>query len=39
METWRIGAGGAVTIQSTDEGEYLEMETKVMTALTAFQSK
>ncbi|KAJ4305333.1 para-aminobenzoate synthase, (PABA) [Kalmusia sp. IMI 367209] len=38
-ETWRIGAGGAVTIQSTDEGEYLEMETKVMTALTAFQSK
>lgn len=38
-ETWRIGAGGAVTIQSTDIGEYLEMETKVMTALTAFQSK
>ncbi|KAJ4350186.1 para-aminobenzoate synthase, (PABA) [Didymosphaeria variabile] len=38
-ETWRIGAGGAVTIQSTDEGEFLEMETKVMTALTAFQSK
>ncbi|KAF1974747.1 para-aminobenzoate synthase [Bimuria novae-zelandiae CBS 107.79] len=39
VETWRIGAGGAVTIQSTDRGEYLEMETKVMTALTAFQSK
>ncbi|KAL5384204.1 hypothetical protein PMIN02_009329 [Paraphaeosphaeria minitans] len=38
-ETWRIGAGGAVTIQSTDEGEFLEMETKVMTALTVFQSK
>jgi para-aminobenzoate synthetase len=38
-ETWRIGAGGAVTIQSTDEGEFLEMETKVMTALTAFQAK
>jgi len=38
-ETWRIGAGGAVTIQSTDQGEFLEMETKVMTALTAFQSK
>lgn len=37
-ETWRIGAGGAVTIQSTDEGEYLEMEAKVMTALAAFQS-
>ncbi|KAL1609966.1 para-aminobenzoate synthase, (PABA) [Paraconiothyrium brasiliense] len=37
-ETWRIGAGGAVTIQSTDEGEFLEMETKVMTALTVFQS-
>lgn len=39
IEFWRIGAGGAVTIQSTDEGEYLEMETKVMTALTAFQAK
>jgi len=37
-ETWRIPAGGAVTIQSTDEGEFLEMETKVMSALTAFQS-
>lgn len=27
-ETWYVGAGGAVTIQSTDEGEYLEMKTK-----------
>lgn len=38
-ETWRIGAGGAVTIQSTDEGEFREMEAKVMTALTAFQAR
>jgi len=36
-DTWRIGAGGAVTIQSTDEEEFLEMETKVMSALRAFQ--
>jgi para-aminobenzoate synthetase len=37
-ETWRIGAGGAVTIQSTDEDEFLEMETKVLSALRAFQT-
>jgi para-aminobenzoate synthetase len=36
-ETWRIGAGGAVTIQSNDQDEFLEMETKVMSALRAFQ--
>lgn len=32
-QTWSVGAGGAVTIQSTDEGEYLEMETKASTVL------
>lgn len=34
-ETWRVGAGGAVTIQSTDEGEFLEMETKASSVLGA----
>jgi len=33
-ETWRIGAGGAVTrFQSTGERQFLNMETKVMIAL------
>lgn len=32
-ETWRVGAGGAVTIQSTDEGEFLEMEAKQSSVL------
>ena len=36
VESWRIGAGGAVTIQSSDLGEFLEMETKVTSALGAF---
>ncbi|KFY81217.1 hypothetical protein V499_00043 [Pseudogymnoascus sp. VKM F-103] len=36
-DTWFIGAGGAVTIQSTDEAEFLEMEVKAMSALTTFQ--
>ncbi|KAF2202685.1 para-aminobenzoate synthase [Delitschia confertaspora ATCC 74209] len=36
IETWRISAGGAVTIQSTDQGEFLEMETKAESALSAF---
>ena len=35
-DTWVLGAGGAVTIQSTDEGEYLEMNTKVMSVLDSF---
>ena len=35
IETWRVGAGGAVTIQSTDEGEFLEMETKAGSVLGA----
>lgn len=34
-ETWRVGAGGAVTIQSTDKGEFLEMETKASSVLGA----
>ncbi|KAF1952764.1 para-aminobenzoate synthase [Byssothecium circinans] len=34
-EVWRIGAGGAVTIQSTDEGEFQEMETKCSSVLGA----
>lgn len=38
-ETWRVGAGGAVTIQSTDEGEFLEMETKASSVLGALFSK
>lgn len=33
--TWRVGAGGAVTIQSTAEGEFLEMETKAGSVLGA----
>lgn len=37
VETWRIGAGGAITIQSTDEAEFLEMEVKASSALTTFQ--
>lgn len=32
-EMWRVGAGGAVTIQSTDEGEFLEMEAKQSSVL------
>jgi para-aminobenzoate synthetase len=35
METWRVGAGGAITVQSTDEGEFLEMETKASSVLDA----
>lgn len=34
---WRIGAGGAVTVQSTDKGEYDEMETKLDSVLKTFQ--
>lgn len=34
-EVWKIGAGGAVTIQSSDEGEFLEMETKTSSVLGA----
>jgi para-aminobenzoate synthetase len=38
-ETWRIGAGGAVTVQSTDEYEFLEMETKASSVLGALFPK
>lgn len=34
--TYRIGAGGAVTIQSTDEGEFTEMDVKLSSVLGAF---
>ncbi|KAI0153142.1 para-aminobenzoate synthase [Xylariaceae sp. FL1272] len=34
-ETWRVGAGGAVTIQSTDEGEFEEMQVKASSVLGA----
>ena len=36
-DVWRIGAGGAVTIQSTAEGEFAEMETKLDSVLRTFQ--
>ncbi|KAF4120919.1 para-aminobenzoate synthetase [Geosmithia morbida] len=32
-DTWRVGAGGAVTIQSTDDGEFHEMEAKQSSVL------
>ena len=35
-EVWHIGAGGAVTILSTPEGEREEMETKLRGPLGAF---
>jgi para-aminobenzoate synthetase len=35
-ERWHIGAGGAITVQSTDEAEYREMEVKATGALIAF---
>jgi para-aminobenzoate synthetase len=34
-ELWSVGAGGAITIQSTDEGEFQEMETKCSSVLGA----
>ncbi|CAI6340029.1 unnamed protein product [Periconia digitata] len=37
-DVWHIGAGGAVTIQSTDEGEFQEMETKCSSVLGALFS-
>ncbi|AGO12605.1 AaceriAER267Wp [[Ashbya] aceris (nom. inval.)] len=35
--TWRIGAGGAVTVLSTLDGEWEEMHTKLESALQIFQ--
>jgi len=34
-EIWRVGAGGAITVQSDEEGEFLEMETKASSVLDA----
>ncbi|KAF2656306.1 para-aminobenzoate synthase [Lophiostoma macrostomum CBS 122681] len=36
---WRVGAGGAVTIQSSDEGEFMEMEVKAASVLGALFSQ
>ena len=36
-DVWRVGAGGAITIQSTDIGEFNEMETKLDSVLSTFQ--
>jgi para-aminobenzoate synthetase len=38
-DVWRIGAGGAVTIQSSDEAEFLEMEVKASSVLGALFSQ
>ena len=35
-KVWRIGAGGAVTVQSTAQGEFQEMETKLDAILKIF---
>ncbi|KAB2579115.1 Aminodeoxychorismate synthase [Lasiodiplodia theobromae] len=37
-EVWRVGAGGAVTAQSTPEGEYEEMVVKLESALRMFDA-
>ncbi|KAK4451175.1 ADC synthase [Podospora aff. communis PSN243] len=34
-EVWRVGAGGAITVQSDEEGEFLEMELKAASVLDA----
>lgn len=34
--TWRLGAGGAVTVLSTPDGEWEEMQTKLESALQVF---
>ncbi len=36
QQTWRIGAGGAVTTLSTAEGEWQEMLTKLRTVCNVF---
>lgn len=38
METWHLGAGGAVTALSTPEGEAAEMRTKLLGTLRAFEA-
>jgi len=37
IETWHIGAGGAITALSTPEGEREEMQTKLNGTLGAFR--
>ncbi|KAF2183803.1 para-aminobenzoate synthase [Zopfia rhizophila CBS 207.26] len=37
MEVWRIGAGGAITAQSTPNAEFVEMLTKFQSTAAAFQ--
>uniref|UniRef100_A0A093VGJ9 aminodeoxychorismate synthase n=1 Tax=Talaromyces marneffei PM1 TaxID=1077442 RepID=A0A093VGJ9_TALMA len=37
-EVWRLGAGGAVTILSTPQGEWDEMITKLRTVVSIFES-
>lgn len=37
-DIYRIGAGGAVTIQSTAEGEFTEMDVKLSSVLGAFSA-
>ncbi|KAL1974230.1 hypothetical protein VTN31DRAFT_5790 [Thermomyces dupontii] len=36
-ETWTLGAGGAVTVLSTPDGEWEEMQTKLRTVVNVFQ--
>ncbi|KAH0548620.1 hypothetical protein GP486_007836 [Trichoglossum hirsutum] len=38
VDTWRIGAGGAVTILSTEQGEWDEMITKLESSMRIFRS-
>jgi len=35
VDVWRVGAGGAVTVLSEEEGEFVEMETKAGSVLDA----
>lgn len=39
LEQWHIGAGGAVTAQSTPEDEYEEMDMKLNAVLSAFSER
>ena len=36
-QIWRLGAGGAVTVQSTDLAEFEEMQTKLDSFIRIFQ--
>lgn len=37
MQTWRIGAGGAITVLSDPQAEWEEMQTKLQSVLRAFE--